>query len=617
MRRRAGLLTVLPALAAMLASAAAADLDADLFMPVDEIESGMKGYGLTVFAGTRIDTFQVEILGVRNSTDWTDWDLIWGRLAGGPLAETGLIAGMSGSPVYIDGRMIGAVGYGFPFSDEPLAGITPIGQMLRTFEHDRPSERENTSDGSYQSLLGGLLSGRQPASAGAALEELIASVEALAAAGGGVPESVAAPLQLPLMIGGVDSQTLRHLSPGLERLGFVPLEARGGGSSTAPSPALEPGAGIGVQFIRGDLNLSGYGTLTYRDRDDILAFGHPMMFMGHTELPMTTVDIHFVVPTIIQSFKYGSVIEMVGSITQDRVSAIAGVIGRVPTLTPLSIAVRDADRHHQFEFEMIRHKGMTPILAWIASMRTIGSIGKLAGDYAIASTATVEIARSGHPPRSLEVGGFASGGDASMMAGISLAQVLTALLNNPFEEVEIAGISVEIELQEVHRQGTLQSLRVSENVVRPGETIEVALRLRPHLGDEETVTLQLEVPADLANGMLEVRVADALTARQIDRRQAPGRYNPNNLDEFLGLIEDIPRANGIVVELFLRRPGATVGAMELPSLPASMLGVVRTTRQAGELFLLPGTTVARQQVEVGYAVRGQRSLALRVDRGAR
>ena len=620
MRRRAGLRSVLLATIALLAGtiSQATELDPREFMSVDEIRPGMRGYGLTVFSGTRIDTFRVEILGVRNGASWTDRDLIWGRLAGGPLGETGAIAGMSGSPVYIDGRMIGAVGFQFPFTKEPLAGITPIAEMFDSVDREGPvGSHDGAGGGGYESVFGSDGGGLQPASIDGFVDGVLGRVRRTSGSRFGQSEMAPTPLAIPLMVGGVDNRTFNYLSPTLERMGFLPMEAGAGSSSQAVSPSLEPGAGVGVQFIRGDLNLASVGTLTYRRGDEILAFGHPIRIMGNTELPMTTVDVHFVVPTIIQSFKYASTIEIVGSITQDRVSAIAGVVGKMPQLMPLTITVTEGRKRREFEFEMIREKGMTPMLAWISVLRTIGSVGKIAGDYAISAKASIEVVRAGESRRSIEVDSFASGNSAAAMAGIPLAQTLAVLMDNPFEEVDIGRTTVEISLEEERRTATLQSLRVDADRVRPGQTVEATLSLRPYLNEEETIRVALHVPEDVPNGMLEIRVADAPTAYAIERRQTPARFNPNSVDELFDLLEGAPRSNELLVDLFVRRTGATVGTVELPSLPNSVLGIVQTARQSGETYLIQGTTVARERLELNYQVRGRRSLPLSIDRSVR
>ncbi len=602
----------------------AVELDPEEFMPVEEIKPGMKGYGLTVFSGTKIDTFQVEILGVRRSTQWPRWDLIWARLAGGPLEKAGVIAGMSGSPVYLEDRLIGAVGYGFWASKEPLAGITPIEQMFDTFEG---SKGLGTPGKNWQ----GGLDEYPGVEWGVAPEDLEKGVDAGWGSGPGLGskgvkglpggglnleagvESRVVPLATPLMISGVDHQAFEMMSPVLKGMGFLPLQTGGASVSEVESPELEPGAGVGVQFMRGDLNLYGYGTLTYRKGKEILAFGHPMMFEGETNMPMITVDIHFVVPSIIQSFKYGSAIDLVGAVTQDRVSAIAGVVDQIPNLTPVAVQVTDAGATKEFNYEIIKHKQFTPMLIRIGVLATIGAVGKLSGDYAVGLKTEVNL--EGHPPFAME--DFFSGNGAPFQAGYSVYRTFTQLLGNDFEQVNAESVSMELSLLEQRRSAVLEGIRVDKDAIRPGDPIEVTLFVRPYLEDTQTKRISLEIPEDVPEGMLELRVYDARTAYGVERWQAPHKFRPRNMTELIGLVRESPRNNEFVVDLFLRRTGATVGALELPSLPASMLAVLKTTRQAGGSGLTQGTNVARRKIAFGYVVAGSKTLPLRIDRRAR
>jgi hypothetical protein len=601
----------------------AIELDPKEFMPVEEIQPGMKGYGLTVFAGTRIDTFQVEILGVEKKA-WAKKDLIWGRLQGGPLADTGVIAGMSGSPVYIDGRLVGAVGYGFGYSKEPLAGITPIAQMFEALERQRGGkpgspgrDRQGgmelypefnfgsglTPEGMAQGFDPGLDlkfggAGRLP--------------KGLASLGGGGEYKVV-PLATPLMISGMDHEAFEMMAPTFEHLGFLPLEAGGGSGSAIQSPTLEAGAGVGVQFVRGDLNMAGVGTVTYRKGEDIVAFGHSMNLLGEVEVPMTTVDVHFVVPHLIQAFKFASPIEVVGALTQDRLTAVAGVIGQVPDMLPVSIKLEEAGKTEEFSYEIMRSPLFAPGLAGTTVIHSIASAGKVFGDYVVEIKVQADL--EGYPPVLVE------NVFSSMMAPFEAAQITSQmvflLLGNDFEQAKIKNISVEIALLEQRKSAVLEAIRVDRGAIRPGGQLEVALSIRPYLEDTVIKRVSLQVPEDVPEGMLELRAYDAKTAYAMERRRGPARFRPRNMAELIGLLEELPRNNEIVVDLFLRRTGATVGATELPSLPASMLGVLQTARQSGGTGLTQGTNVVRARIPLDFVIAGNRTLRLQVDRRAR
>ena len=597
----------------------AVDPDASRFMPVDEIRAGMKGFGLTVFAGTRIDSFEVEILGIERNAG-PQQDLIWARMAGGPLEHTGIIAGMSGSPVYLDGRLIGAVAYGFRGAKEPLCGISPIAQMLTALERQKGQEGASGRKGRGSSDVGPRLEidwGLEPGAVrsgshpGWSLDRETMPEELRGLAGGGTLALV--PLATPLMVAGMGPGALPLVAPVLERLGFLPLEAGGTAGGRAESPELEPGAAVGVQFMRGDMSLHGTGTVTYRNGDDLLAFGHPMDFLGQVDMPMVSVHIPFVVPSIVWSFKFSSAIETVGTVTQDRASAISGKVGPVPAMTPMEIRVQEGEGGRDFRYELMRGRDFTPTLAMIAVFSTIGAAGKLSGDYAIGLQAKVTI----EGQRSLSVRNLFSSRSAPMETALAVGRPLAQLLHSNFAEVALESISVELSLLEERRQAILEGMRLDKSVVRPGEELAVTLFVRPHWGESTTQTVSLRVPEDAPAGVLEVRAYDARTVFAMEHRRAPERFRPANLAEVIDLLEQTPRNNELVVDLFARRIGATVGAAELPSLPASMLTVLQTARHSGQSGWTQGSIAVRQRIPLDYVVSGSTALSIEVDPQAR
>ena len=614
------LLPVLVLLTTTVSLGAAIELDSREFMLVEEIRPGMKGYGLTVFSGTQIDTFQVEILGIERNT-WAQKDLIWGRLQGGPLADTGVIAGMSGSPVYIEGRLVGAVGYGFGFTKEPLAGITPIAQMFEALER----QQGNNSESPGQKRQGKMeLFPEFDFGPGLALGEVGEGLEAgrdapwgdwrgFPAASAGAADHKVVPLAAPLMISGMDRDAFEKMTPTFKRLGFLPLAAGGGSGSASAAPELEAGAGVGVQFVRGDLNIAGVGTLTYRKGAEILAFGHRMYNLGEVEVPMTTVDIHFVVPTLLGSFKFASPIDVVGALTQDRLAAVAGIVGQVPDMLPVSVKVEESGAIKDFSYEIMRSPFFSAGLAGTTVFSSIAAAGKMFGDYVIGIK--VEADLEGHPDPVVE--NVFSGMMAPFEAAQTTAQMVSLLVSNDFERAKIKNISVEISLLEKRKSAVLEALRVDRGAIRPGGQLEVALSIRPYRGDTLIKLISLQIPEEVPEGLLELRAYDANTAYAMERQQGSTWFRPQNMAELIGLLEDLPRNNEVVVDLFLRRTGARVGSTELPSLPTSMLGVLQTARQSGGAGLTRGTNVVRQRIPLDYVIAGNRTLPLRVDRKAR
>ena len=622
-------------LAAFLCHATLVEADrfvADEFIAIDAVERGMQGYGLTVFEGTEIDTFRFEVLGVERGSR-PQQDIVWGIMAGGPLAETGAAAGMSGSPVYLDGKLLGAMAYGFSAAKKPYAGITPIGQMLETLAlaGDSGPADIGTLGGGLQTWPLQAVDELEPPEALEALGDLDwlrdAARRKLPRRSVGVPGAAAIrlePLATPLMVSGVDPGTFALMSPFLSDMGFMPLEAGGTSLSSAVSPQLEPGAMVGIQLIRGDWSMHGYGTVTYRQGDRIVAFGHPMFSTGQIEWPMITVDVHFIVANLLRSFKFGSAIETVGTVTQDRSSAIAGIVGPSPPMIAVAIDVDDrvlhadrdghADRDPRvFHFEVVRDKVWTPAAVLFTVVGSIAAAGKMTGDYSIRLEAGIEVA--GH--RMVSAQNLFSGRGAPLMAGAAVSRVVRTLLDNRFETARFEKVDIRLTLEERNRQALIEGVRLARGAARPGDSIEVAVLLRPLQGDLERHTIELQIPESTPEGQLELRVSDARSAQMMERKRAPGTGNPRSLAQLLDALEATPGNNEITVDLLLRRPGVTVGSVELASVPGSMLSVMRSSRHAGETVLTQGTVLASRTLATEYVVSGQRQLPITVDRRAR
>ncbi|MCD5401397.1 hypothetical protein LR013_02225, partial [candidate division NPL-UPA2 bacterium] len=285
----------------------------DGFMGVEELRSGMRGIGRTVFSGTKVEDFDVEILGVLENV-WPRGDLILVRLEGGPLERTGVISGMSGSPIYIEGRLIGALAYAWPFSREAIAGVTPIKDMLSIWEADKNIRGDEASWSWEQPLTGE----------------------------SGPGAFTLKPLPSPLTLSGFDPQVIREMELTLSRFGFLITQGGGGAAPEKEEVSLVPGAAVGVPLIKGDLNATVIGTLTYRRGDKILALGHPMLFGGTVDLPLSGAYIQALMPSQFISFKLGSATQTVGRISQDRRAAIAGEVGNFARMIPFEVKIEGA-----------------------------------------------------------------------------------------------------------------------------------------------------------------------------------------------------------------------------------------------------------------------------------
>ncbi len=584
-------LTVLLCIFMYLCSAALAlELDTEKFMPVDEIKPGMKGIGKTVFEGTKIDEFQVEVLSVAKNSMGPKGDIIWVLCSGGPLAETGVMQGMSGSPVYIDGRLIGAVALTYSFAKQPIGGVTSIASMLTIFEKE-----ENSSE---QRGLGYLPftdydREEQPEMSVSPSEDSFASIT---------------PIQTPVMMAGFHPRAIEDITPVLKKLGMTPVQ--GGGTSSQAElekVPLEPGAILGVQFVRGDLSAFGYGTLTYVDGNKVLAFGHPMYGMGKINLPITGGRVDFLRASMAISSKYASPGKIMGTLAYDDQYGIMGVIGKEPEFIPMKVRINS----QEYNFEIAKHRLFSPMYARSIAASIIYSEVKTLGDYTIRSHSEIELKR--FPTISKD--NVFSGMSPSIVAS-AFASPLYALMQNTFEGVDVENILLEIEFEDKRTNARIDSVRISKNRIKPGDSLEATVFLTPYLEDTVVKRFEVTIPKDTPEGRSVLRISDAASSASWEKARAPMKSRTVDLTHLIQQIREEESNNDIIVEIFSPKLGVTIRDQELPALPLTALSVMSSRKQAGGSGFTRGTTFLKQRIHTDYVVSGSAMLLLNIDRDA-
>ena len=423
--------------------------------PVDELSPGMVGTGRTVFAGDHLEEFEVHILGVMRSVIGTRRDLVLARLEGGPLAETGVIAGMSGSPVYIDGRLLGAVSYSLGnFATEPIAGITPIGEMRDAAALTSARLRATQVDLDLPITPAGLETSLRQAFSW--LKPFAASPADVRVLGDtALPATMATrlrPIATPITIGGFDALTIDQLLPAFRAQGLVPAMVLGAAQEApAPEQPLRPGDPVGVALMRGDLEFGATGTVTTVDDDTVYAFGHPFYNLGPTRFPMTRAYVHGVLPSLASSSKLASMGAVIGTVSQDRSTAIAGTLGPGPEMIPVTLALHsDRSDARTFELEIVQDQLMTPLLAYLAVLNTLSSYERANGVASFEIQGTADIAGYGR----LTFNDLFSGDQSSVGAATAVIGPINILLRNAFEDVRIESLDITIDASEEPRQAT-------------------------------------------------------------------------------------------------------------------------------------------------------------------
>ncbi|HPH01750.1 MAG TPA: SpoIVB peptidase S55 domain-containing protein [Spirochaetota bacterium] len=517
-----------------------------------DVKKGMKGYGLTVFEGTTITRFDVEIIGVLYNTGAKS-DLILARLSGGPLAETGVIAGMSGSPVYIDGKLIGAVAYAWGFSKSTIAGITPIGEMLDVFTYDG---RGKTPPFRIQPSTNTTINGQTVASTSASLRRVVT----------------------PLVVSGVRSDLFPRLSKSLEKHGFLPVLGGSAGTgieSVSSNLALAPGSAIGVQLVSGDISMTGIGTVTWvsKDQTAVLAFGHPMMLRGDASFPMTTAWIHTVMPSLSVSFKLGSALRTVGSIHQDRAPAIGGKNGVVADTVPVSLSFTMGERSRDYRFSIIRDQLLFPELfaSTIQSVLLDNSAKDGMVTYGLEYGFVLRDVKTGRRETIQLKDAYASFQNADAWYN-SLYTMIVPVINALFShstEVVLESITIGMRATPGIAAVQISGLSVDRKKVRPGDTVTLTVELTPWRGTPFTERLQIKVPENTVNGRIFFVVSSTAEERYWDRFFGSAKYDHYSFD---GLIRSLrvghdPSELAVWSELY--QTGLVIGDEKLPNLPDS------------------------------------------------
>ena len=583
-------------------------------MPVDEIQRGMTGVGITVFDGTRREEFSVEILGVLRNVMGPRRDIVIARLAGGPLADTGVVQGMSGSPVYIDGRLIGAVSYALgSFAKEPIAGITPIDEMVASDANRLPATRLARTPPPFP-LAGGSLEAlvreRSAQLAPFALPAADAQTLGLAQLTRGNAGALLRPIATPVVLGGFAPQIQDLWIAALGAGGFSAAGVGGQAAQPVAGEALQPGDAVGAALVQGDLMMAATGTVTMVEDDRVYAFGHPFYNLGPIRFPMTRAAVTTVLPSLALSSKIAAIGEVVGTLDQDRATGIFGTLGRGPRMVPVRVDL-DAPGQNQrqtFRFEVVEDRLFTPLLTYSGVLSTFLSWTRQLGasTYSVSSTTRVD----GHDDVAFE--DVYSGDIALIAAAGAVANPLTALLSNDIAAVDVEGIEISIAAAEEPRTAVLERVWLDTARVRPGDTVRLHVLARGYRGADLIETVDIDIPSNVS-GAVQIRVSDAAALNASEQLLGQPARTPRTVAQLIESLNTTRRGNRLYVRLMRSQPGAVVKGATMPALPASVLAVLESDRSGSGLHRLAQATLGEWEIETDHAVSGSRTLTVRVE----
>lgn len=566
-----------------------------LILPLDQVKAGMKGKGKSVFKENEIEEFDVEILGVLRNFQ-PKRNLILARLTGSILENTGVISGMSGSPVYIEGKLIGAVAYSFPYSKEAIAGITPIGEMLAI-------SGEKTQKSLYSPQV--------PIKKHLNLEELFElnkeffhSKSSLFSEG-----QTFTPLSIPLVFNGFSSEVFERSKSFFSKLGFSPVNAGPSGQTveniSPPDLSLEEGDPVAIQLVRGDLDLSAIGTVTYVDGKKILAFGHPVYNLGPVDYAMAKAKILTVVPSLSTSFKIAASDVLVGKFSQDRSSGVFGELGKTARLIPINAKILDNKGEiGNFKIEVVNDKILTPFFTNISLSNIMSAEGRSFGDLSLELQGDIFLENG----MSIRIEDLFSGNFNTSVENLSslLSGIVYFLSNNEFKELAIHRIDLNIRATEEIKFSYLEKVWLDKYEASPGERIQIKVYYRTFRGESMLAPVVVSVPHLPSGSEFQLVIADASSMHQIEMSQYKrGTFVPRSLNQLIRILNNLRKNNRIYFKIIASKPGLFLKGEEMPNLPPTMKFMFSSPRAAASgPTELNKSTLSEYQLPLPYVFRG-------------
>ena len=582
--------------------------------PLVELKEGMRGTAKTVFHGTASEEFNVEILGVMPNWIGPKQDMIVGRLSGANAERTFVFAGMSGSPVYIGGRLVGAISYSFPFAKEPICGITPIEQMISTVVSSVSAKAFSRSPRtfSYAELLSNNWRPAYPENT--IPQNMLASGFSNDSRLMAVAGQTFRPIATPVAISGISQQTIDMFAADFVRVGILPVAASGGSSAILPmkkanEKTLLGGDSVVVHLSTGDIQIAAAGTVTLRDGDKIYAFGHPFFSLGSTNLPMSESHVVTVVPNANNSFKLAVPDAPVGAMTQDRATGIYGKLGEQPKMIPVKVRLTTSrGQKTEMNFASAVDETLTPLIVNAGVANALSSQERGIGETTINLNAEIKVKGE----NSILIHRRFAGQQASALAAAAPAIPLAALLRAGFDGLEVTGITLDMTATDGSKTGVLERISIDRNQVRAGETVEVSVFSRAESGNTTVQKIPVTVPKDTAPGAISITLGDGNAVQQ---NSALTQFVPKTAAELISTINRLKRPDRLYAILSRTSSGAIIGSSEMPNLPPSVLATLNNDRTAGGSKPAVQTILTELELQAReYIISGQQTLNIEIIR---
>jgi hypothetical protein len=572
------------------------------FFPLDQVRRGMHGVAYTVFEGTAPEPMDVEILGVLKNAIGPNQDMILARLTSPKPEYTGVVAGMSGSPVYIDGKLLGALSYRIgQFSKEPIAGITPIRQMLEVRDQkDLPRPDAAPTPIPTADPASAATGPRPQLSAGATPAALAQD------------SSLVRPIETPLVFNGFSPAAIKLWQDHLSVAGMSAVAGLGGSASSQPQPEpIVPGSAVSAILVRGDLEIAATCTVTYVDPKQLLACGHPITQFGPVSMPMTKAEVVATLPSPLNAFKIVNTTETVGAFNEDRQSAIRGQFGQPARMIPVSVRINNAASPRTLHFEVIDQPQITPGALMVSVYQSLMGSNNYSEESSYRMRGQVKLA--GYSPVNMEALLAPSEmGSASISAALLVGDHFTRLYNNAARRTPIESLNLTFDTLPERRSMQIESARSSASVAQAGDTVTIDATVRPYHGEPRNLRIPIKLPTTIQPGTLRILVSDAAT---LDRLTQQPRFGAQPLD----LASTITQLNALhandrlYVTLLEPEAQAVLDGRTLAALPLSMANVLEPLRTNQEMALSGESAVTLASLPVEAQLEGQQILTVRVE----
>jgi hypothetical protein len=579
--------------------------DAPAIFPLSQVQPGMKGVAYTIFTGDEIEKVDLVVLGVLHNALGPKQDIILVQLLGEKVEHTGVVAGMSGSPVYFDGKLVGALSLKLgTFTKEAIGGVTPIENMLDVEKAPEPP----TNAPSPASVISAPQTNTGNAFSAARIP-LPENFVRQTSAGTG---QFLVPIETPLITTGLYPETIAQFSKQLSAWGMTMMA----GGTAAPSPEdaqLKPGDMVGVELIRGDLSIAPGCTVTTVDHGKILACGHPIFSFGNVSMPLARAHVVTTLASAMASTKIISTGGTIGTLTQDRVTAIGGRLGDGPPMIPVDVTFVTGTEQKHFYFEIIESPQLTPLLVALATYNGIigntaygeGSTLELDGEIAIKGHTTATLKDLFAPTDNPVSGGF--------FVATNVQSTFAQIYSNPYEIPHVSAIHLRVTALPERRAATIDDAWVEANEVRPGQTVNVKVQLRPYRGPAFVQEFPITIPMQAARGLLQLVISDAETVnRTVQSLTASSQGQLPGLEELIKLMNREHQNDRLYATLLQPTPTLMVEDKVMPNAPASAINVLDQRQSPGGARLLYQSTAGEWSVEMHQVISGERTLTITV-----